>query len=1040
MTNRDYIEQLNIYIKNSFNQEKDEKGFIESSFFKLDELKSKTKKTLNIMIDNGVFPKINNEKFDELYEVAIKESKHKNQSGMTPSISLESEETKNNLWLTEEVQNTLGWNSDELNTYRTRYMQYLKSIGRSDDYIEETKRSSLAIVKKFGNPKAGHSFYTRGLVVGSVQSGKTANFNAVINSAIDVGYGLVIVLSGIMEDLRKQTQKRIEKEVEGNYIGGSFHGVGTISSFGHLGEHKDIQQIIIPTSMDTDFKKTIKEADFSLNNKNVLVCKKNTSVLKNLLLWLDNYLNENKDKIGIPFLIIDDEADNASLNNMGAKGKKFSSTINGHIRALLALFKKKTYLGYTATPFGNVLQDRNEKSDEKWTFTDKDELKEFDQESSLFPHDFIELLFPPSNYIGAKHFFETRLDEVKKIDSLVHAVDDYVDVFPSRVFTDTLEPTKMKGKGTRAVKKEDPFPPENSLPKSLKEAIQCFIVSTAIRISREKEMKQSQMFQPHNTMLIHTSRFTTWQIETRKSVQKYVDELEHSLNNESPTRKLGIYADFELIWYKYYAEIMVNIKTYLPEDYNDDYLTTRTFTDIKKLLINAIADIEVKAVNSETKESLVYPENEAKKYIAIGGNRLSRGFTLEGLTINYFIRNTNFSDTLLQMGRWFGYRPGYIDCCKIFVTKEGIEKFDQTTLTIEDLEQRFIEMNREGTTPQEYSLKVLTHPGTLKITRPSILKNTKNVKWSYSDHLIQTTKFHIDDIKIKKSWEAFTSYISKIQTKFEIRKDNQGNDEYLVYEVENIDKLFELFKLDNTFYDSSGQEGKNYFSALEEYIKLCNKKNKLRKWSLAIKVSGRGSKLYAKDSNLPIDVDKTVRSGFKPNTRWANELVENKMFSAGGNSSNILGGGKDMQIRLDKKEIDLATSEFKEQLFKNLKKKYSSLSSKEIEEKVRKLGTPPEKVFRRKMSQDEGLVIIYLMDLEEIFLHKNSSEKEETDKKKKEKLDNLKNSIDTTIPLIGYAIGIPKVSSDIGGTYLEYDSYEEESEEIEDEDFPEGME
>ncbi|HHE05539.1 MAG TPA: hypothetical protein ENK90_00265 [Epsilonproteobacteria bacterium] len=157
-------------------------------------------------------------------------------------------------------------------------------------------------------------------------------------------------------------------------------------------------------------------------------------------------MNENKDKIGIPFLIIDDEADNASLNNMGSKGKAFASTINGHIRALLALFEKKTYLVYTATPFGNVLQDRNEKSDQKWTFQDNDELKEFDQESSLFPHDFIELLFPPSNYIGAKHFFETRLDEVKKIDSLVHVVDDYIDIFPSRVFTDTFEPTNMKGK------------------------------------------------------------------------------------------------------------------------------------------------------------------------------------------------------------------------------------------------------------------------------------------------------------------------------------------------------------------------------------------------------------------------------------------------------------------------------------------------------------------------------------------------------------------------------------------------------------------
>ena len=1018
MTNRDYIDLLHICISKVINEVKE----LDRNFFESSKLRDEIYKFATPF---GV------EKFDELYEVAIKESKHKNQSGMTPSISLKSEETKNNVWLTEELQNKLGWNSDELNSYRTRYMQYLKSIGRSKDYIKETKRSSLAIVKKFGNPNAEHSFYTRGLVVGSVQSGKTANFNAVINSSIDMGYGLIIVLSGIMEDLRKQTQKRIEKEVEGKYIGQkdgktTFIGVGAISSFGHLGEHKDIQQIIIPTSIDTDFKKTIKEADFSLNNKNVLVCKKNTSVLKNLLLWLDNYLNENKDKIGIPFLIIDDEADNASLNNMGAKGKAFASTINGHIRALLALFEKKTYLGYTATPFGNVLQDRNEKSDEKWTFLDRDELKEFDQESSLFPHDFIELLFPPSNYIGAKHFFETRLNEVNKIDSLVYSVDDYFKIFPSRVVTDTLEPTKMKGKGTRAVKKEDPFPPENILPKSLEEAIQCFIVSTAIRISREKEMKQSKMFQPHNTMLIHTSRFTTWQIETKKSVQKYINKLEYSLNNESPTRKLGIYADFELIWYKYYAEIMENIKTYLPEDYNDDYLTTRTFNDIKKLLINAISDIEVKAVNSETKESLVYPDNETKKYIAIGGNRLSRGFTLEGLTINYFIRNTNFSDTLLQMGRWFGYRPGYIDCCKIFATKEGIEKFDQTTLTIEDLEQRFIEMNREGKTPEEYSLKVLTHPGTLKITRPSILKNTKNVKWSYSDTLIQTAKFHINREKIEKAWQDFTSHILTIKEKF------IHNNDYLEYRTTNVNDLFSFLKLSNSFYEPSNEENKNYFSALESYIRLCNNNNKLNKWSIIIKISNSGSEILSKDSNLPITINKTVRSGFKPGTRWFNELLENKMFSSTGKFGYLLSGSKsgdDMKIRLDENQITLAIKEFQRQLREDIKKKNMDLSDIEIEEQVKKIAIP-ERVFRRQMSEEEGVLVIYLLDLEEIFKYK---------KKEVPKLKELKSTIDTSIPLIGYAIGIPKISNDIGGTYLEYDGYEEEIE-VEDEDFPEGME
>jgi len=629
MTNRDYIDQLNVYIKSFSTKEKDEKGFIESSFFQSKGLKDKVKNTLESMMNMGVFPKIDDKKFNELYRIAIREVKSNSILGINPSKGLSSKEVEQDLWLTKNKIEKLGWNSAELGNYRNRYMEYLKKIGRADSYIKETERSSLSIVQKLGNPNALKPFYRRGLVVGSVQSGKTANFNAVINSAVDSGYGLIIILSGIMEDLRKQTQLRIEKEVEGKHIHSNvFIGVGDVASFGTLGEYSEVQQVVLPTSIDTDFKKNIKEVDFSLNNKNILVCKKNTSVLKNLLLWLDNYLNENRDKIDIPLLIIDDESDNASLNNLGHKGKEYASTINGHIRALLALFNKKTYLGYTATPFGNVLQDRNIKPNEKWIFKDRSETKEFDQESSLFPHDFIELLFPPTNYIGAKHFFETRLDEVKKIDALVYAVDDYIDVFPSRVFEDTLQPTAQKGRGTRATKSEDPFPPKDVLPTSLKEAIRCFIISTAIRISREKEMRNTKLFQPHNTMLIHVSRFKFWQIETAKSVQKYIDELEVALNNDNPKSVKSIYAQFELTWYKYYADIMENIKGYLPEEYEDEYLTPKTYMEIKELLISAISDIEVKAINSETNESLDYSDKEPKKYIAIGGNRLSRGFTL----------------------------------------------------------------------------------------------------------------------------------------------------------------------------------------------------------------------------------------------------------------------------------------------------------------------------------------------------------------------------------------------------------------------------
>ena len=1019
MKNRDYIDQMETVINNLFEQHRETMGMVSREFFESGELKFKVQSAMSALAPFG-FPPLTGEKFKQLYLTAIKECRHSNQLGMTPSISLTSAKLKNYNWLTVGRMQEIGWNNDEIKTYRTRYMKYLEKIGRTKDYIKETKRSSLEIVKKIGDPKSTEQFYIRGLVVGGVQSGKTTNFNAVINSAIDVGYDLIIVLSGIMEDLRRQTQERIEKEVEGKYIGGVFTGVAEISSFGTLGGQSDVSQIIIPTSTDTDFNKNIKEADFSLNNKNILVCKKNTSVLKNLILWLDNYLNVNKDKIEIPFLVIDDEADNASLNNLGERGKNYASTINGHIRTLLALFNKKTYLGYTATPFGNVLQDRHEAPNVKWPIQNKKTVKEFDQEGSLFPNDFIELLFPPPNYIGAKHFFETRLEEVKKIEPLVPmAVADHTDAFPSRVSEDGT-PTTATGKGTRATNKDDIFP--IYLPNSLKEAVMCFIVSTAIRISRSSEMYLSKLYQPHKTMLIHVSRFISWQTRTKKLVQDYVDELTEGLNNDFPGDKKSIYGEFERIWNKYYEYVMKNIGNYLPEDYEDNFLSPRTFEDIKRLLVTSIKDIEVKAINSGEKDSLLYPDECEKKYIAIGGNRLSRGFTLEGLMINYFIRNTNFADTLLQMGRWFGYRPGYLDCCKLFATYDALEKFDQTTVTIEDLEQKFIEMNRNPVnTPSTYALRVLKHPGTLKITRSSILKNSDVVNLSYSDHLIQTTKFRIEKERIEDAWSCFKAHISNIKDKFSIIRDSKNQIEYLEFQTERPEDLFTFLELPNTYYESSQVKSNNYFREIEQFIRLCNEKNKLTKWSIVIKVSGNGAKLPKSESGIPVDINKTIRGGQKKG-RWFDELLVNRVFAAGGSAANIFSGGKDFQIRLTGTEIADATRSFREQLFNDLKNKYKSLTIKEIQKKTDKT-TVPEKAYRRKMTENEGVLMIYLMDLGAVFQHKGEDIHE---------LKAMKESLDTEIPLIGYAIGIPPVSGNIGGEYLQSKYHSEDDDEYED--------
>ncbi|HEY4288014.1 MAG TPA: AIPR family protein [Puia sp.] len=755
-------------------------------------------------------------------------------------------------WLSPERKESIVWN------YTNRYLGMLKKTGRSEKVIAEVDRSSDEILEKLGDPRSEKDFFYRGLVVGNVQSGKTANFNAVINKAIDAGYSLIIILSGIMEDLRSQTQQRIDNDVVGEGIldkaGGRKgpKGVGLERVFGEQGGG-GIHQVTPITSYKSDFNKNAKELDFTLNNKNILVCKKNTGVLKNLLIWLSEYLQENKDKHSIPLLIIDDEADNASLNNLGYKGRAYASTINGHIRALLGLFSRKSYLGYTATPFANVLQDRNPPSKEKWpiTYRHNGELvrKEFAQAESIFPDDFIQLLTPPSNYIGAKHIFETVLDDtIKKLPLLVQ-VDDTPSQFPQEI-------------DERAPVKEDPFPEE--LPLSLREAVQCFVLSIAVRLSRKTEMINSRLYNPHHTMLIHVSRFITWQNRTRALLADYLRTLESRILNELPGAGHSVYRELEQIWNKYFASVVTDIRSYLPDGYQDEFLIRKTYADIQPLLIEAIKGIEIKAVNSVIKDQLEYTEDvnrNGKKYIAVGGNRLSRGFTLEGLTINYFIRNTNYSDTLMQMGRWFGYRPGYIDCCKLFTTSDAIEKFDSTTRAIEELELEFLKMDREGRSPGDYLIRVKKHPGALKITRPAILKNTTQVDWSYQDKLEQTTKFILNPGSIRSAWEDFTGFVKKYESRF-IRE----NGFYLLRTDHKT--LLEMLALENTFYNYG-----NDLNQIKKFIDRCIEQNKLKNWTIAIKASGNARDIQSLQKDFPFSIRMAERRGPADNKKHQKDLV-----------------------------------------------------------------------------------------------------------------------------------------------------------------------
>ena len=250
---------------------------IDLDFF--DDLFDEVKKEIRTVAKVLRYPEVDDDKLKSYFEVAKREYLSINPVDIEPASALTKENKET--WLTSKRTESIAWN------YTDRYIKILEASGRSDAVVNETKVSSLDIMSRLGDPKSPDEFYIKGLVVGEVQSGKTGNFNGVINRAIDSGYKLIIVLSGIMEDLRSQTQQRIEADIVGEGIDldttqNVTKGVGKISRFGHLGG-SDIEQVVSITSFKTDFKKGLADTNFSLNHTNILVCKKNIGVLRNLV-------------------------------------------------------------------------------------------------------------------------------------------------------------------------------------------------------------------------------------------------------------------------------------------------------------------------------------------------------------------------------------------------------------------------------------------------------------------------------------------------------------------------------------------------------------------------------------------------------------------------------------------------------------------------------------------------------------------------------------------------------------------------------------
>lgn len=581
----------------------------------------------------------------------------------------------------DQIQNTVEWK------YWNIYKKALENKGNfSSDTIASLDESTYKILSMLFNPldTSISKSNRRGLVVGNVQSGKTANYIGLVAKSMDIGFKTIFIITGVHEVLRTQTYTRIVKEL----------GTNGIHYY---------------TSQDDDFKgiqsRFIANLDSS-EDRHIFIIKKNTKVLENI----NKFLSINHvDKIISPMLFIDDEADNASINT---KESEDPTTTNRHIRDILNRFHKKSYIGYTATPYANV-------------FIDKD-ITHKNYEDDLFPKDFIVALPISNQYCGIDTYKGTESTTLYQIIEEDHELEKFYS------------------------------------------SIDMFVLSTAIRNSRKDF--------DHNSMLIHISSRIAAHKEIVGVVYDYLDKLKNEIYD--PNKSLYI-----RLRQLYVNEYLLKTKLIKP-DFHD------IWENIESEIENVLLSIEVKMINSDG-DNLDYNDT-LKTYIIIGGSKLSRGLTLEGLTISFFDRKSKQFDTLMQMGRWFGYKKRYIDVCRVISQKETLEHFDAIGESDKYLRDEIELMRSSNITPKDYAVKVLGHYNLLPTSRKKM--NTIYKFGGLSGKTRETLRF-----KEESNIISINNYLVDLTS----RTQYITNDDNLLWLNVDFSEIKQFFKIYNFHHDES---------------------------------------------------------------------------------------------------------------------------------------------------------------------------------------------------------------------------------------------
>lgn len=554
--------------------------------------------------------------------------------------------------------------------YRRLLLRNKRPIGVVNTLESDVKR----ILDLVGDPTADNWGARRGLVIGDVQSGKTSNYIGLLNMAADAGYRLFIIIGGHTEDLRQQTQERVDEGFLGRSTAdtdlkrsaavGKRIGVGEIAP--------KVDRPIALTGVSQDFSTASASVvkghiDNSFKVPLVLVVKKNARILRNLAEWLKD---QSKDeKLSLPMLVIDDESDYASVDT--SKEEDSPTAVNEAITALLKKSSKNSYIGFTATPFANVLMDP-------------------ENAAGLFPKDYVYSLYAPDNYLGALQFFDV---EDPRANGVRNDLEDAAEHFP------------FKHRATLAV---------NALPDSLKQAVDTFFLANAIR-------DLDGAGPTPRSMLVNVSRFKAVQKRVYELVRDYVETTRTVVQESVPV--LGASPSDG-------NEVLERLHAQWQLEYSN---LKHSWLDVRAALPAAVRDLEIELVNGDTDKQRKETERRHQQYgtaqrrrrIAVGGAILSRGLTLDGLMTSYFHQRTQLSDTLLQMGRWFGYRDGYRHLVRVWLPEDVMEWFVFTGQALQDVRDEVVTMKQANLTPKDFGLKVRSHPEALKVTAANKMRHAE---------------------------------------------------------------------------------------------------------------------------------------------------------------------------------------------------------------------------------------------------------------------------------------------------------------------------